>query len=715
MISRLIIKCENADQGCKAKVQLEHYKTHISDCDFVQINCMNTGCAKVVFRKNMYSHEKECQYRLVQCKRGCGLPVASKDASNHKCVEELKNRLQKLEDNLENHKKDSEMRLVQLENMVSDLQNRAQQDSSASDVDQEDDNSRDSPDDDDANDPDSDEDDYQSEGGAGDESGEDDDDDDDDNGSNNDDDDEDDYDQDSDGGNSRRSYESNSSVEYASDTSSYRDYAEYPREGNSNDGDSNDSMSVEEINTPTSSPPSTARRPLTTSSSDASQTRNGSNSVSQIGRDFTGWVVNTSRGTVTPFLEVPRSGGSSAPTQQRDQQVNIHTALNSANTRLPPPPPYRPTSSSVPSSSSSVNVVSVSTVPSRPGIVNVVTTSPGVSVVPTSPPEIKMQVSFQVISRGQATSTGTSTMTRANSGGAPLIPIQLYSPVSNTGSTPSTSTQVRANRSTLSIATVTSTQTRPGPSNIIRPITNTTHGLPIPLRRGLSQADARAALRPLATGSGSVIASRIPGTRRRRNVPSRFPTSSSSREHRHDRSSSSRHRSHSGGQINSSSTSTAAPANLSATASTASSSHNAASSHQVPPLSLSSTAPAGGGSQLARSAQLHNTTTIVSRPNQTRGIPNSVPTPAAGSGRAVYPGYRNPVVVPSGTRVARPSGEAGGTSSVSRTSESATATDLQIRALKRRHNDDSSSSDESDVSHPPQRVRQVSSHGPVRK
>ncbi len=42
----------------------------------------------------MYSHEKECMYRLVPCKRGCGLPVAAKDASNHKCVEELKNRLQ---------------------------------------------------------------------------------------------------------------------------------------------------------------------------------------------------------------------------------------------------------------------------------------------------------------------------------------------------------------------------------------------------------------------------------------------------------------------------------------------------------------------------------------------------------------------------------------------------------------------------------------------
>ncbi len=598
--------------------------------------------------------------------------------------------LAELEDNFENHKKDTQMRLTHLEDLVADLQNRAQQDSSASDVDQDDDNSRDSPDED-ANDPDSDEDDYQSEGGGGDES----DDDDDENGSNNEEEeDEDDYDQDSDGGNSRRSYESSSSVEYASDASSYRGYTEYQREDNSDDGSSNGTMSVEELNDASStggisveelnpdSPPVASRSASSSRPAAAGQTRNAPNStpgmsVSQIGRDFTGWVLNTSRGTITPYLEVPRS---TASTQQPNHQVSVHTALNSANTRLPPPPPYRPTSTSTASSSSpSVSVVSVSSVPAsaptRPSVVSVVSTSPGVSVVPTSPPEIKMQVSFQVISRGQT--SGTSTVTRANSGGAPLIPIQLYSPISNTGSTPTTCTQVRTNR--LSIATVTSTQSA---SNNIRSITNTAQGLPIPLRRGLSQADARAVLRPLATGSGSVIASRIPGTRRRRVVPSRLlsfvnPASSRERSRESRSSSSSRHRSQSGGQRNSSSssssaTTTAAPTNLSATASApSSSSHTSTSSHQVSSSSSSTARAGGGGSPLDRSSQSHNTpSTSVNRPNPAREIPNSTPTPAAAASSSARIGSSSSrrripsvVVVPSGSRL-RSSGEVGSSSGI---------------------------------------------------
>ena len=81
-----------------SQVQLEHYKTHIDNCDYVQIGCMNTGCSKQVLRKNMYLHEEECMYRLMPCKKGCGLPVPAKDANSHKCVEELKQRLESKSD-----------------------------------------------------------------------------------------------------------------------------------------------------------------------------------------------------------------------------------------------------------------------------------------------------------------------------------------------------------------------------------------------------------------------------------------------------------------------------------------------------------------------------------------------------------------------------------------------------------------------------------------
>ncbi|KAJ8037704.1 E3 ubiquitin-protein ligase PDZRN3-B [Holothuria leucospilota] len=98
MINRLIIRCDNYSHGCVEGIKLEYYDTHVNQCGFVPLKCMNTGCDVTVLRKDMLAHEKECLFRLVICKKGCGFPVSAEQQDNHSCVQVLKMNMEGMEE-----------------------------------------------------------------------------------------------------------------------------------------------------------------------------------------------------------------------------------------------------------------------------------------------------------------------------------------------------------------------------------------------------------------------------------------------------------------------------------------------------------------------------------------------------------------------------------------------------------------------------------------
>ncbi|XP_071815046.1 uncharacterized protein [Apostichopus japonicus] len=97
MINRLIIRCDNYSHGCIEGVKLEYYDVHEKQCDYLPLKCMNTGCEVTVLRKDMLAHEKECHFRLVVCRKGCGFPVAADQEQNHSCVAVLKSNMEGME------------------------------------------------------------------------------------------------------------------------------------------------------------------------------------------------------------------------------------------------------------------------------------------------------------------------------------------------------------------------------------------------------------------------------------------------------------------------------------------------------------------------------------------------------------------------------------------------------------------------------------------
>lgn len=90
MINRLLIVCENREHGCANGIKLEMYDKHAQNCDFAPIKCLNTGCGQTVLRQNMLAHEQTCKYRLIMCKKGCGLPISMEKLKKHNCLDELK-------------------------------------------------------------------------------------------------------------------------------------------------------------------------------------------------------------------------------------------------------------------------------------------------------------------------------------------------------------------------------------------------------------------------------------------------------------------------------------------------------------------------------------------------------------------------------------------------------------------------------------------------
>ncbi|XP_063962010.1 dentin sialophosphoprotein-like [Lytechinus pictus] len=132
MINRLLIICENREHGCTGGIKLEMYDRHVQNCDFAPIKCLNTGCGQTVLRKNMLAHEQTCKYRLIMCKKGCGLPISMEKLKKHNCLDELKKSMTAMEEQYKQRLLELEAKLntkIQvLEDRIKAMEENCQQD-----------------------------------------------------------------------------------------------------------------------------------------------------------------------------------------------------------------------------------------------------------------------------------------------------------------------------------------------------------------------------------------------------------------------------------------------------------------------------------------------------------------------------------------------------------------------------------------------------------
>ncbi|XP_033102581.1 dentin sialophosphoprotein-like [Anneissia japonica] len=101
MINRLQIRCENVENGCTHVMQLEAYNSHVEMCDYRFVNCTNNECNEKVLYKNLEEHKHQCLHRLTKCEKGCDLLLPLGKLTGHNCLSELKEKLQKVEGNLQ--------------------------------------------------------------------------------------------------------------------------------------------------------------------------------------------------------------------------------------------------------------------------------------------------------------------------------------------------------------------------------------------------------------------------------------------------------------------------------------------------------------------------------------------------------------------------------------------------------------------------------------
>ncbi|XP_009007223.3 RING finger protein 151 [Callithrix jacchus] len=89
-ISRLEVKCKNADAGCMVTCPLAHRKGHQDSCPFEPMACPNEGCTSRVPRGTLAEHQKLCQQRNQQrCPLGCGATLDPTKRAHHNCYREL--------------------------------------------------------------------------------------------------------------------------------------------------------------------------------------------------------------------------------------------------------------------------------------------------------------------------------------------------------------------------------------------------------------------------------------------------------------------------------------------------------------------------------------------------------------------------------------------------------------------------------------------------
>lgn len=94
MINRLTRKCRFMFSGCKEKIPVERFESHIKACDFELFDCRFSKCGQKIPRKDLKIHEEEtCSFRELRCTRDCELMILFSEIDSHDCLQALKQRL----------------------------------------------------------------------------------------------------------------------------------------------------------------------------------------------------------------------------------------------------------------------------------------------------------------------------------------------------------------------------------------------------------------------------------------------------------------------------------------------------------------------------------------------------------------------------------------------------------------------------------------------
>ncbi|KAK3749150.1 hypothetical protein QZH41_009824 [Actinostola sp. cb2023] len=79
----LVVRCKNAENGCKWRGEVRHMVSHAAECEFQKVKCMRPGCDVMLLRQELPNHlETECQYRTTPCTY-CSKEVAMADMKKH--------------------------------------------------------------------------------------------------------------------------------------------------------------------------------------------------------------------------------------------------------------------------------------------------------------------------------------------------------------------------------------------------------------------------------------------------------------------------------------------------------------------------------------------------------------------------------------------------------------------------------------------------------
>ena len=68
-LSKLKINCDYASRGCPQFTRLEELETHVSNCGYAPVLCLNAECGTKINKQGKVHHENEaCEYRKLKCR-----------------------------------------------------------------------------------------------------------------------------------------------------------------------------------------------------------------------------------------------------------------------------------------------------------------------------------------------------------------------------------------------------------------------------------------------------------------------------------------------------------------------------------------------------------------------------------------------------------------------------------------------------------------------
>ena len=106
MISRLKIRCDHYERGCRELVQLEFLHQHVKSCGYSPTRCTNPGCTETINRHEKERHENQlCGFGMLVCD-DCKEGVLRKSRRFHPCfmrreMDEFTNDMKEIRDELQ--------------------------------------------------------------------------------------------------------------------------------------------------------------------------------------------------------------------------------------------------------------------------------------------------------------------------------------------------------------------------------------------------------------------------------------------------------------------------------------------------------------------------------------------------------------------------------------------------------------------------------------